>query len=286
MAKFYCIVSDITNLANPDTYRLLQEAAQAQGHEFVVIDAATTVPSSLQLESHSMLYRLGVSQFAKFLESYAYRSDVATLYKDYSSLLARAFAWGSTLRLEKAGLPSIPTVYKPWMLDDEELQAAVAILGGFPVVVKASGGSHGSGVRKADTFDELKEMLADQTIRETLVLRAFIHSARHIRVVVVGGVAYDAIEYDVQPDDFRTNAVAVPTVTRFNLADNSAIGKVAEQAAEVLGLEFGGVDILLQPDGAFWIAEVNFPCNFARNQLNTGPDIADAIVKHLASKLV
>lgn len=285
MSKFYCIVSDITNLANPDTFQLLRTAAEEQGHEFIVIDAVTTAPGSLRLEQSSMMYRLGVSEAAKFLESYLYREDIATFYRDYSYLLGRAFAWGSTLRLEKAGLPSIPTIFKPWMLDDYTLREVVERLGGFPVVVKGSGGSHGSAVRKADTFDELKDMLADRSTRDAMVLRAFVHDARHIRYIVIGDTAYDAIEYDVQPDDFRTNAVETPTVKPFRISEHPAIATAAEEAVRVLGIEFGGVDILLQPDGDFSIAEVNFPCNFARNQLNTGADIAAAIIHRLATKL-
>ncbi len=284
MLKFYCIVSDITNLANPDTFSLLQEAARKQGYEFIPVDAATIAPSSLQIEHGAILYRLGVSSQAKFLEGYLCHEGVATFYVNYPNLLGRSFTWGSTLRLEKAGLPSISTVFSPWLLSDSDLRQAVTELGGLPIVVKAAGGSHGSAVKKADTFGELKEMFTDEAIRDGAVLRKFIHGARHIRVVVVGEVVCDAVEYDTQPDDFRTNAVAMPTVKVFDVDSHPALCRVAVEAVRVLGLEFGGVDILLQPDGKFSIAEVNFPCNFARNQLNTGVDIAEAMVKYLAAK--
>lgn len=284
MRKFYCIISDINNPANPDTFRLLKTAVENKGFQFVAVDALTTSPHMLKIEPDSMLYRLSSSPVARFLEAYVYRQDIATMYKDYDIILARAFSWGSTLRTERAGLPSIPTIYKTYLLNDEQLQQAVTDLGGFPIVVKGSGGSHGSDVKKADTFDELRELLADPLSRDNLALRKFIHHARHIRVVVVGNRAVDAIEYDVQPNDFRTNAVAVPTVQPFTIAESPEIAKTAVASVLSQGVEFGGVDILLQPDGEFYVAEVNFPCNFARNQMCTHVNIAELMVDHLASK--
>src|SRR5690606_11342841 len=121
-------------------------------------------------------------------------------------------------------------------------------------------------------YDKVRTMLSDSSL-DYPVLRQFIHDARHIRVVVVGDRAVDAIEYAPQPNDFRTNAVAVPQVTKFELGESPEIGELSERAVAAAGLGFGGVDVLLQPDGRFFVAEVNFPCNFARNQLNTGVDI-------------
>ena len=59
---------------------------------------------------------------------------------------------------------------------------------------------------------------------------------------------------------------------------------LAERAVAALGLEFGGVDILVDEQGTATIAEVNFPCNFARNQMNTGTDVAGLLVDHLMAK--
>lgn len=285
MTKFYCIVSDINNLANPDTYHLLEKAANERGVEFVTLDAKTLRPREVLVEDDAIIYRLGLSRQAVLLEAFLVRPSHATFYAEPQELFGRAFAWGSTMRLQRAGLPIIPTDFTPWLLSKEDLDGVVNQLGGYPIVIKGSGGSHGSAVRKAESLDELYGVLQNDPQRETLVLRRFVHEARHIRIVVVGGKAADAIEYEVQPDDFRTNAVAVPQVKAFNLEDNLDIASTAERAVQAIGLEFGGVDILLQPDGQFFIAEVNFPCNFARNQLNTGADIAGAMVDYLVQKL-
>lgn len=284
MTKFYCIVSDINNLANPDTFHLLEKAASERGVEFVPLDANTLRPQEVSVDDDGIIYRLGLSRQAVLLEAFLVRPSHTTFYAEPRELFGRAFAWGSTMRLQRAGLPIIPTDFTPWLLSKDELDAVVGNLGGYPIVVKGSGGSHGSAVRKAESLDELYDILQNDPRRETLVLRRFVHEARHIRVVVVGDKAADAIEYQVQPDDFRTNAVEVPQVTAFNLEENAEIGSTAERAVQAIGLEFGGVDILLQPDGQFFVAEVNFPCNFARNQLNTGADVAGIMIDYLLQK--
>lgn len=285
MSKFFCIVSDINQLSNPDTFNLLKKAADDRGLEFLPLSANTENPAKVGISSRDILYRLGVSKQAKFLEGLLSSSGAISLYTKPDGVYARSFSWGSTLKLQAANLPIIPTLFAPAVLSEKELTQEVGKLGGFPVVVKGTEGSHGSAVRQAAAMPELVSMLEEDTDHHDLVLRQFIHEARHIRVVVVGGEAIDAIEYQPQPDDFRTNAVAVPQVSAFDLRAHPNIEKVAIDAVRAIELEFGGVDILLQPDGRFFVAEVNFPCNFARNQLNTGADIAGAIVDYLIKKL-
>lgn len=285
MPKFFCIVTDINKLRNPDTFRLLQGAVEERGWEYVPLDAVICDPATVPVEEGDVLYRLGVSDEAKFLEGVlCARSPARTLYRGRFGVFGRAFPWSSTLRLEAdRNLPVIPTRFCPQRISEDELNQAVEALGGFPLVIKGAGGSHGSAVRKASTMNELKSMLASAG-GENLVLRRFIHDARHIRVVVVGDHAVDAIEYHPQPGDFRTNAVEVPSVSGVSLDTIPNVRRVAERAVRQTGVEFGGVDILMQPNGDFFVAEVNFPCNFARNQMETGTDIAGAIVDHLIKK--
>ena len=283
MTKFYCIVTDVENLANPDTFRLLKAAVEEKGLDFEVIDVKTQSRTITSIEP-GILYRLGITNDAVMLEARLVNDSMVTFYKNKDNLFARGFEWGSTLRLQMAGLPIIPTVFAIAKLDKPTLQVAVDELGGFPIVVKGAGGSHGSAVKSANSVDEISEIIANDDNKKTLVLRRFIHEARHIRIVVVGDQAVDAIEYQPQPDDFRTNAVAVPQVKAFDLESNLGIKQTAEAAVKTIGLEFGGVDILLQPDGQFFIAEVNFPCNFARNQMNTGTNVAGAMVEYLVKK--
>lgn len=125
------------------------------------------------------------------------------------------------------------------------------------------------------------ETLDTETSR--FVLRKFIANARHFRMVVIGDKVVDTIEYIAPDDDFRTNAVAVPQVLPRNDASDD-LKRIAAHATNALGLEFGGVDVLIDTEGNAYIAEVNFPCNFARNQMCTGTDIAGQMIDYLVAK--
>ncbi len=286
MPKFFCVVTDVQNLANPDTFRLLRTAVEERSWEFVVLDAKSQDPATVEVEAGDVLYRLGVSEEAKFLEGVLCATrPLKTLYREELGFLGRAFPWASTLRLlGDESLPVISTRFCVQAMTDDELRFAAESLGGFPIVVKGAGGSHGSAVRKASSFEELVTIIHSAG-SENLVLRTFIHGARHLRIVVVDDKAIDAIEYHPQPDDFRTNAVQVPSVSGVGLETIPEIANIAERAVRQTGVRFGGVDILQQSDGGFFIAEVNFPCNFARNQMETGTDIAGAIVDCLIKRV-
>lgn len=284
--KFYCIIRSQENITNPDTYRLLQDACRERSIEFIALEADKINYSKVDdlVVTGSLLYRLAGGARPALLEALL-SGKVVTLRRDISALLSRGFAWGSAIRLKHAGLPIIPTIFNISRLHDDNLLDYVETLGGFPIVLKSSGGSHGAGVMVIDSIRSLRSVLdyVSSDKSSDLVLRQYIHNARHLRLIVLGDQVVDSIEYRPQPNDFRTNAVEVPQVDK--LADvpqdilSDAIASVATQ-----GLEFGGVDVLIDEGGDHYIAEVNYPCNFARNQMNTGVDIAGKMLDYLLKK--
>lgn len=283
---FYCIIRTKTSITNPTTYKLLQQACEERGIQFVPLESDTLNYATIydEIVPGSLLYRLASSHRAALLEALV-DDKVVTLRRDNASLLSRAFGWGSALRLERAGVAIIPTIYNVSRNHDAQLADYVKQLGGFPIVLKSTGHSHGAGVMMLNSLESLRSVLdyiSDETT-SNLVLRKYITNARHLRLVVLSGKVVDTIEYLPQPDDFRTNAVATPEVKQ--LADiDPKITADAVKAVEVLGLEFGGVDVLVDEENNFYIAEVNHPCNFARNQLNTGVDISGQMVDALLQK--
>lgn len=281
----YCIVRSKDNIQNPDTYRLLQEAAAHRSIEFVTLEADSLNYATIvdDIVDGSLLYRISAGSRSLLLEALI-SHKVTTLRKNLESLLAREFNWSAAIRLQQADLPIIPTIYNVDRKAEAHLESYVESLGGFPIVLKSAGGSHGSGVMRLDSIGSLRSVVdyASNGTSES-VLRRYIANARHLRLVVLGGEVLDVIEYRSQKGDFRTNAVSVPEV--FQPGDvRDEIRRDAVLAVDVLGFEFGGVDVLIDEDGNYFIAEVNFPCNFARNQMNTGVDIAGHMVDHLIQK--
>lgn len=284
--KFYCIIRSRDDIQNPDTYNLLRQAVLERGLEFVDLetDHIDYDRTDEIVEPGSLLYRIAAGGRSSLLEVLV-DSYVTTLKSDTAAVLSRGSSWGSAARMKQAGIPIVPTIFNVSRIHALRLPAYVKKLGGFPVVLKSSGGSHGSGVMKFDTMESLRAVLdyiSDEKSRN-LVLRQFISSAQHLRLVVVGDQVVNTIRYRPQEGDFRTNAVETPLVDLVTDVPENILND-AVRAVSCQGLEFGGVDVLIGEDGAHYIAEVNFPCNFARNQLNTGVDIAGCIVDYLLEK--
>jgi len=286
--KFYCVIRSRDDITNPDTYELLKAAVESRGIEFVPLEANNFDYSNGidALEEHAMVYRVARGDRASLLEVLLGGKSAHGLYKSTDALLSRRFSWGSAIRMQNEHVPIIPTIYNVSKHEDNRLKEYVEALGGFPIIVKSSGGSHGEGVMKIDSISSLRSVLGfiSDDRSADFVLRKFISSARHLRLIVLGDAVLDTIEYDTQADDFRTNAVAVPTVVaRNDISDG--LKQIAVDAVSALGLEFGGVDLLIDESGKAYVAEVNFPCNFARNQMNTGADIAGQLVDYLVKKV-
>lgn len=288
--KFYCIVEDAHRRPNKKCCQFLAAACQQRDIEFVQLESAKfdySQDMAAFVDTPCIMYRLAGGRRTALLEALLQREGVANLYSSPESLFARAFGWGDEIRLQQAGLAAMPTIFNVGGADGESLTAYVERLGGFPVVLKATGGSHGSSVMRLDSLESLRSVVGyvGRPSDARFALRKYISGARHIRLVVVGDRVVDAIRYLPQPGDFRTNSVATPSVEVYQREDSTAyVFELAERAVATLGIEFGGVDVLIDERGEAVIAEVNFPCNFSRNQAATGTDIAGALVDHLVAK--
>lgn len=286
--KLYIIIRHKNNISNKDTYELLLKSATEAGVDYQILEADNFDYSKdfENIDYSGVMYRLARGDRSAGLQVMLAMRGLKGAFKDVDALLARSFSWGSAMRMEAVGVPIIPTIYNISRNETSLLESYAEQLGGYPVIIKSSGGSHGEGVMKVDSLTSLRSILGfigdDESSK--LVMRKFITDARHLRLIVIADKVVDVIEYDVQPDDFRTNAVAIPTVVARNDIDGS-IKQIAVDSVAALHLEFGGVDILIDSNGVPYVAEVNFPCNFARNQLNTGADISGQLVRHLISKV-
>ncbi|HSW99947.1 MAG TPA: hypothetical protein VLH38_02845 [Patescibacteria group bacterium] len=285
--KLYCI---ITRAAQKEShsYRYFEQACVQRNIELVPVQADTfdyAQDMSQFVETPSMLYRMGIGERTAILEALLFRPGVATFYNNVSYIFTRN-GWGPTIMQDAAGLPTIPTVFNVARDQEDHFEQYAEHLGGFPLILKASGGSHGASVLRVDSLESLRSVVgyvADGTA--SFALRKYIHDATHLRMVVVGDQVVDAIRYLPQPGDFRTNAVAVPQVEAYARTDETApYFELAIKAVAAEDIEFGGVDILLDAQGAPYIAEINFPCNFSRNQMTTDVDVAGSMIDYLLAK--
>jgi len=185
------------------------------------------------------------------------------------------------VKMIREGASVIPTRFGVSSVD-EVLEKNIEELGGFPVVVKNPDENHGRGVALASSIDEVRAVASEMGSGEVLVLRKFIKNARHVKCTVLRDKVLDVIEYLPVEGGFRTNAVKEPRVRPFEYDEK--VFEVARAALRADVVEFGGVDVLIDESGRPYVAEMNFPCNFSKNRMCTGVDIAEIVVDYLVSK--
>ncbi len=229
------------------------------------------------------LYRITNSRHntaASVIEKFLLRPQVATFYHSYQRALTRGQE--SSLLHLKTSLP-LPETIPAITTNRHTLKKYVDRVGGFPLIIKVAGGSHGKGVIKIDSLSSLYsvvDFLHDKKRR--LSMRRFIDVTSSARLIVIGDKAVASIEYTAPAGDFRSNATLRPSVRPRQYS--AAINSLAVQAVRTTGVDFGGVDILIDRAGRPYITEVNFPCNFTRAQTATGVDIADLMLNYLQNK--
>ena len=165
-------------------------------------------------------------------------------------------------------------------INDEYVQRAVDKLG-LPMVVKQCHGSFGEQVYLANSFDELKQIVKSIKMSAYLFQRyEFQSSGRDMRVIVIGGkVVCGMLRENLS--DFRSNiahggkasAVEVP----FDIA------KLCEKAAQIIGLDYCGVDVLLTDPPK--ICEVNSNAMFAAMESATGVNVARLYAEHIVKSV-
>jgi propionyl-CoA carboxylase alpha chain len=165
--------------------------------------------------------------------------------------------------MAKAGVPIVPGAEG----DDAALVAAAAKIG-FPVLVKASAGGGGKGMRIVRAAEQLPAALA-AAHREaehafgdgTLLLERYVEAPRHVEVQIFGDVHGNAIhlferECSIQRRHQKVLEEAPSPAVDAGL--RARLGEAAVKAARAIGyVGAGTVEFILAPDGAFWFLEVN-----------------------------
>ena len=177
--------------------------------------------------------------------------------------------------MAQAGLPTPRTVVC------EQADAALlafAELGG-DVIVKPVFGSMGLGLVRVQSedlayrvFKALELERAVYYLQETIA-----HDGRDLRAFVLGGRVLAAMERI--SDDWRTNIARGATARPVCLTADQE--RLCLLAAEVVGADYAGVDVLPAKDGTDYFLEVNGIPGWQGLQAATGLDIADEIVTYL-----
>ena len=185
----------------------------------------------------------------------------------------------STL-MHEAGLPTPETI-----VCERAADAMRAVHAFGDVVIKPIFGSLGHGmVRVSDPDVALRVIQALEQIRAVFyVQRTIDHDGRDIRVFVVGGRVLGAVERRAPDGEWRTNVSRGATTLPFELPLEWA--RMALSAAEAVGADYAGVDLLPARDGSVFVLEVNGIPGWQGLQRATGIDVAGAVVDHVAIRV-
>ena len=167
--------------------------------------------------------------------------------------------------------------------DRADLIPAIERTGGAPVIIKLLEGTQGVGVILADSIKIAEAIIETlQTAKQNVLLQSFVAESkgRDVRAFVVGDRVIGAMRRVAQGDEFRSNVHRGGSVEAVELDEK--FNETAVRAAQIMGLQVAGVDMLEGKDGP-QVMEVNSSPGLEGIERATGKDIAGAIIEYCAA---
>ena len=167
---------------------------------------------------------------------------------------------------EANGVPVLPGYHGEAASDDELAARAAGI--GLPLLVKASAGGGGRGMRVVRSLDALPEALAAARREaaaafgdDRLLLERYLELPRHVEVQVLGdahGTLVHLGERECSVQRRHQKLIEESPSPAVSAALRAAMGKAALRLARAAGYRNAGtVEFLLDESGAFFFLEVN-----------------------------
>ena len=183
------------------------------------------------------------------------------------------------LSREGIGMPVTGFAHSP---DDTE--DLMTLVGDAPVIIKLTEGSQGQGVVLAETRQAAESVIdAFRGLDAHFMVQRFVKEARgaDIRCFVVGKKVVAAMKRQARRGEFRAN------LHRGGSAEAVTLGHkerdMALMAADILGLNVAGVDIIRSTQGPL-VLEVNSSPGLEGIETASKKDIAGEIIKFVEKK--
>ena len=189
------------------------------------------------------------------------------------------------LALSDNGIRMPTTISSPLCYRDNQnrnyLDKIIKIIG-LPMIVKENYGSLGRQVYYVETKDELLN-LENKLIHVPHIFQQFIKSSKgkDYRLIVIGGKVVAHMKRE-NKHSYLSNLATGGKSSVVDLSEKYF--EVAEKAANILGLDYCGVDLLEGPDGEPILSEVNSNAFYEGIEKTTGINVARLYVDYILSK--
>jgi len=170
-------------------------------------------------------------------------------------------------KMHEAGVPIIPGTPGPVRDEREAMRAAKEI--GFPVIIKASAGGGGKGMRVVRDEEDLQSQLATAKAEaeaafgdSEVYIEKYLEEPRHIEVQVLADEHGNVIhlgerDCSVQTARHQKMLEEAPCVF-LNDGTRKKLGEAAVRGAKAVNYHGAGtVEFLVTPDGKFYFMEMN-----------------------------
>jgi acetyl/propionyl-CoA carboxylase alpha subunit len=171
----------------------------------------------------------------------------------------------------RVGVPVVPGTLEPAPVHEPGAVAALiaeADRVGWPLLVKASAGGGGRGMRRVDRPADLVEALRAASAEAegafgdgAVYLERYVSDARHVEVQLLGDVAGTVValgERDCSVQRRHQKLLEEAPAPGLSREQRRAVHGLAVEVAGAFGLRNAATaEFLLAPDGSFWFLEVN-----------------------------
>jgi [lysine-biosynthesis-protein LysW]--L-2-aminoadipate ligase len=279
---------DLVVLASRVRYeeKRIMAALDRRGRRFEYLDPRTLFVTGGR-DQHTGRYVLNreVGHFRAWYAADALEAAGATVVNSAAATHLSGDKWLTSAALLRHGLPTPRTALA---VTPDAAPAALAEIG-YPAVIKPLVGSWGRLVTKvtdeamaAAVLEHIAALPAPQS--HVVYVQELVPKAdRDIRVVVVDGRALGATWRTGH--DWRTNVARGAVSERCPLSPDLA--KLAVAAADAVGADIAGVDVICDADGRMTVLEVNDRVEFRGFEEAHGrdPGVAEAIADLLIAKV-
>lgn len=166
----------------------------------------------------------------------------------------------------RAGVPVVPGTKKPVYDADAALKEAKKI--GFPIMIKASSGGGGKGMRvaeNAETFGEMFQLAQRESVNafgdDTMYLEKYVGRPRHVEVQILADKFGNVIqlgERDCSIQRRHQKMIEESPCIAIDAKLRKKMGDTAVRAAKAVGYENAGtIEFLLDSTGDFYFMEMN-----------------------------